>query len=107
MSEGEGIMSYIRGAKREKAKVANEIDMTELREKCFIMSEYFLPVFEDFWIEEDKTVTEDVRFALYMSGLTFQIAFAVEHDLISVEGLSPRAIEDINEAHAYLVSLSG
>jgi hypothetical protein len=97
----------LRDPKREKAKVADEIDMTELREKCFIMSEYFLPVFEDFWCEEDKVVTEDVRFALYMSGLTFQIAFAVEHDLISVEGLSQEAIDDINEAHAHLVSLSG
>jgi Mg2+ and Co2+ transporter CorA len=107
MSEGGVIMRHIRDKKTENTKVANEIDMTELREKCFIMSEYFLPVFEDFWIEEDKTVTEDVRFALFTNGLTFQIAFAVEHDLISVEGLSQEAIDDINEAHAHLVSLSG
>jgi hypothetical protein len=107
MSEGGGIMSYIRDTKREKTKVANEIDMTELREKCFIMSEYFLPIFEDFWTEEGKVVTEDVRFALFTNGLTFQIAFAVEYDLISVEGLSQEAIDDINEAHAHLVSLSG
>lgn len=100
-------MSYIRDTKREKTKVANEIDMTELREKCFIMSEYFLPIFEDFWTEEGKVVTEDVRFALFTNGLTFQIAFAVEYDLISVEGLSQEAIDDINEAHAHLVSLSG
>jgi hypothetical protein len=82
------------------------IDENELREKCFIMSEYFLPIFEDFWCEEGKTVTEDVRFALYMSGLTFQIAFAVEHDLIKISGLSEEAIEDINRAHAHLVSIS-
>jgi hypothetical protein len=107
MSEGGVIMSYIRDTKREKTKVANEIDMTELREKCSIMSEYFLPVFEDFWTEEGKVVTEDVRFALFTNGLTFQIAFAVEYDLISVEGLSQEAIDDINEAHAHLVSLSG
>lgn len=100
-------MSYIRDTKREKAEVANEIDMTELREKCFIMSEYFLPVFEDFWTEEGKIVTEDVRFALYMSGLTFQIAFAVEYGLVSIDGLSEEAINDINLAHAHLVSLSG
>jgi hypothetical protein len=107
MSEGGVIMSYIRDTKREKTKVANEIDTTELREKCFIMSEYFLPIFEDFWSGEDKVVTEDVRFALFTNGLTFQIAFAVEYDLISVEGLSQEAIDDINEAHAHLVSLSG
>jgi hypothetical protein len=107
MSEGGVIMSYIRDKKTENTKVANKIDMTELREKCFIMSEYFLPVFEGFWTEEGKVVTEDVRFALFTNGLTFQIAFAVEYDLISVEGLSQEAIDDINEAHAHLVSLSG
>jgi hypothetical protein len=107
MSEGGVIMSYIRDTKTENTKVADELDTTELREKCFILSEYFLPVFEDFWTEEGKVVTEDVRFALFTNGLTFQIAFAVEYDLISVEGLSQEAIDDINEAHAHLVSLSG
>jgi hypothetical protein len=84
----------------------DQIDTSELREKCAILSEYFLPIFEDFWTEGDKEVTEDVRFALYMSGLTFQIAFAVEYHLIKIDGLSDTAIEDINEAHAHLLSLS-
>jgi hypothetical protein len=82
------------------------IDENELREKCFIMSEYFLPIFEDFWADEGRVVTEDVKFALAAHGLTFQIAFSVEHDLVKISGLSEEAINDINKAHAHLVSIS-
>jgi hypothetical protein len=107
MSESGDILRDIRDEKKENELLANEYYTAGIREKCAKLSEYFLPIFEDFWSGEDKVVTEDVKFALDDSGLTFQIAFAVEYDLVSVEGLSPQAIEDIIEAYWHLVNLSG
>jgi len=77
----------------------------DLLEKAKILSEYFVLVFEDYWVKGGKEFDGDVvEFMLFTHNLTFQVAFAYAHKMIKPDGLTEDGIADIHEAHDILVN---
>jgi len=90
MSEGNG-------------KIAT-MDKVKVRAQAKVLAEYFLPIFEQFWIDDTELDKKDVVFALYQNNLSFQIAFAVEYNLIDITGLSDISKQDIQDTYDILTS---
>ena len=90
MSEGNG-------------KIAT-MDKVKVKAQAKVLSEYFLPIFEQFWVDDTELDKKDVVFALYQNNLSFQIAFAVEYGLVDVSGLSEIAVQDIQDTYDILTS---
>lgn len=85
--------------------VANDkITTMELRQKCKELSDFFLPIYEDYWATGGREFSDEaVEFSLYTESLGFYIAFSVEHGMVSVDGLTDKGIEEINHTHDLMV----
>jgi hypothetical protein len=79
------------------------MDTMTTKEKCKHLSDFFLPVFEDYWGKGGDYDGDVVEFCLFTNNLAFQIAFAVEHGMVSEEGLSKTAISDIDNTYQIMV----
>lgn len=87
--------------------VANDKVVTmnhdDLLEKCKEMSDFFLPVFEDYWMKDEPVFDGDiVEFCLYTHNLSFQAAFLYAHKMIKPDGLTETALADIEEAYSLM-----
>lgn len=72
----------------------------DLREKCKEMSDFFLPVFEDYWINGGGKFEGDVvDFCMHSDNLSFQMAFAVANGLVDLSGLTPRGRQYIEDSY--------
>lgn len=70
--------------------------MTELKQMCEQMADYFLWVFEGYWTEtNDDPHPDDVNLALYAENLTFQIAFAINYGMIKPDSLTETGLRDL------------
>lgn len=76
----------------------------DLQGKCQVLADFFLPVFEDYWEKGGSKHQRDlVELCLWNNNLAFQLAFAVEYGLVSLDGLSQTAIEDIENTYRLLL----
>ncbi len=74
--------------------------MSELKEMCEQMAGYFLWVFENYWEPTDVELNpDDVNFALFTNNLSFQLAFAIEYDLVELDGLTELGTENLIETY--------
>lgn len=86
------------------SEATDTINTMELKEKCTEMAEFFLPVFEDYWMEGGKRFDGDVvEFCMYTDNISFQIAFAVEFGLMDLSAITPRGREYIEETYDTMV----
>jgi len=85
--------------------IANDKVVTmNILEKSEELSEFFLPVFEDYWLDGGKQFDGDVvEFCLVSHNLSFQLAFQYAHGLIKRDGLTDKGIDYINEAHEIML----
>jgi len=89
--------------------IANDkvVTMTndELYKKAEEVSEYFMLVFEDYWMRGGKDFDGDiVEFCLFTHNLSFQTAFAYAHGLIERDGLTEKGVGYINEVYDILMN---
>lgn len=76
------------------------MNQDDLLEKSQELSDFFLPVFEDYWMKGGQTFDGDiVEFCLYTHNLSFQIAFLYAHKMIKPDGLTEKAVADIEEVY--------
>ncbi len=74
--------------------------MSELKEMCEQMAGYLLWVFEEYWEPTGYELNpDDVNFALFTNNLSFQLAFAIEYELVEIDGLTERGIESLTDTY--------
>lgn len=74
--------------------------MDELKEMCSQMAGYLLWVFEGYWEATDYDPEEDdINFALFTNNLGFQLAFAIEYNLVEVSGLTETGIQSLVDTY--------
>ena len=82
----------------------DKVNTMEIRQKCKDLAEFYLPVFEDHWADGGQKYSGDVvEFCLYTNNLAFQLAFAVEYGLTSVDGLTALGRKDIEDTYELML----
>jgi hypothetical protein len=87
---------------------ATIVSMEELTliEKCRILSDYLVWVFEGYWVEKDPKVTEeDILFALSYNAPCFQLAFGIFTGTIKEDGLTEKGLADIENIFVELLGM--
>lgn len=86
----------------------DRVNAMEIKQKCKDLAEFYLPVFEDHWIDGGKRFSGDVvEFCLFTNNLAFQLAFAIEYGLVSVDGLTAEGVKDIEDTHELMLEGTG